>query len=52
MRELYQIFYQNNKFDTPDKIATLETYFYNIHKVPCLEIVNINKDIKKEEQAK
>lgn len=32
MREVYQIFYKNNKFDDPNKIAQLEHLFYNIQK--------------------
>jgi len=43
MRELYQIFYQYNKFDTPDKINTLVSYFYDIHKTPFINIEDVNK---------
>jgi hypothetical protein len=38
MRELYQIFYQYNKFDTPVNLTTLESYFYDIHKIPFVEV--------------
>ena len=43
-RELNQIFYENNKFDTPNKIATLEPFFYNIHNL-------VTNDIKKTESV-
>ena len=33
MRELYQIFYKNNKFDTPNKIETLESLFYDMNRL-------------------
>ena len=43
MRELYQIFYKNNKFDTPDKLTTLEPYFYDIHNTPYTQIEPMKK---------
>jgi hypothetical protein len=59
MRELYQIFYQNNKFDNPNKIETLSSYFYDINKIPYIQIepmkdiittsLNIKEEVKKEE---
>jgi len=30
-RQLNQIFYENNKFDTPNQIIKLEPFFYDIH---------------------
>ena len=43
MRELYQIFYQYNKFDTPTKLTTLESYFYDVHKIPFIQVEPIQK---------
>jgi hypothetical protein len=43
MRELYQIFYQYNKFDKPAKLATLESYFYDIHQIPFVEVEHRKK---------
>ena len=36
-RELNQIFYQYNKFDTPNEINKLEPFFYDMHIIPSKE---------------
>lgn len=42
-RQLNQIFYQNNKFDTPNEILKLESFFYDIHDLVNTPFVNFDK---------
>jgi hypothetical protein len=37
MNELYQILYNNNKFDTPNNIERLEPFFYDIRNKPIVK---------------
>ena len=42
-RELNQIFYQYNKFDTPNEINKLEPFFYDMNVIPSKEEMPIPK---------
>ena len=48
MRELHQIFYKHNKFDTPNEIEKLESYFYDTHKIPYISVEPMKQTIVKE----